>query len=367
MGWWPFSSSSDDPLKDLDPELRQFLDAEKLSKASTTSLHTQPRRKPHDPERPGFRGDLGIKPPSGPPPRPFAKVSAGPNGSPETDDEGSRPLPTESLYQDGRYAHLWKTYRNPREAEQAAKSDAEKLSDILHAFTSRRDEMKAASLENCAGAVIAVHNCFKSGKWKTRAMMCREENVELQRCVDLQRKLLRALGFMSMWERSEEEGERIQMHADRLYQRMLRQEKEADEARAKGLPPPPIPQLIRETRPGQPQQEDRPLEPGEVRPMTDVLTFDELSPKSQERLLKNKWKDLNPMELELAKKEWNQQILIAKTMGARMNERAITEYVQTTKRRQEGKATFGDYVKSWFDMRTYPELPGEDNKADSGK
>ncbi|KAI9725904.1 MAG: hypothetical protein M1828_002231 [Chrysothrix sp. TS-e1954] len=373
MGWWPFSNP-EDPFKDLDPDLRKFLDAEQLPPSSTTSSRTQPRRRHRDPNSNEiYRDELSIPPPKGPPANVFARVSQrekdesanAPTGLPS---EIPLPVSAESLFPDGRYAHLWRTYKSAAQVEAEGKSDAERLSDVLHAYTARKHELKLAALENCASAQINLHNCFKSGRWKTRMMMCKEENRELERCVRLQHQLLRALGFMSMWERSDEEADRIQVHADRLYQRMLREEAEAEDARAKGLPAPVVRPLINEKRPDQQSEAtEAPLEPGEVRPVTDEYTWDSIQPQKKEYYLKQKWKDLSPSEVELAKKDWNQQVLLYRVMQQRVRDHELADYRDRTMRERKGQPTFGDRLKSWFDMREYPEIPPDEGESGQGE
>jgi len=50
----------------------------------------------------------------------------------------------------------------------------------------------------------------------------------------MQAKFLKALGYMNMNGRSIEDDERIQMHADRLYRRMIEQERLREEAKSEG-------------------------------------------------------------------------------------------------------------------------------------
>ncbi len=91
-------------------------------------------------------------------------------------------VPAQSLYPDGRYAHLWRTYRPQAVIEQAAKTDQEKLLDIVEGFKERRAQIGRAALENCAVEQLAIQDCFRYGGWRTRVTMCRDETRTFERC-----------------------------------------------------------------------------------------------------------------------------------------------------------------------------------------
>ena len=168
--------ASSDPLGKLDPELREFLKTEAPEKY-----------------------DSSNPPASAPPPSlnaPNEPVSYreqlfGPD-SPDSETErlqtstNSTKPPPQSLYQDGRYAHLWKNYKPLQDVENAGKSDQEKLLDVLEGYKSRKAEIGRAALENCTMEQIAVSDCFSSGSWKGRMTMCRAENKKLERCYLMQ-------------------------------------------------------------------------------------------------------------------------------------------------------------------------------------
>lgn len=147
-------------------------------------------------------------------------------------------VPKESLYQDGRYAHLWKTYKPLGEVESETKSDHEKLQDVLDSFKGRKAAIGQAALENCSEEQLDWNNCMKSGSLKARMTMCRDEVRKFERCYNMQSRLLKALGYINAIDRSPEMDERIQMHADKLYHQMLEQEAAIEKAKAEGLPEP---------------------------------------------------------------------------------------------------------------------------------
>lgn len=177
MGWfWGDSNDGDkdksqDPLKNLDPSLREFLKKESPVKYdSTKSADTTVSSQAKSPEL---------------------------TSTNTTEDPTKPSVPSQSLYQDGRYAHLWKTYQPQAEVEQAAKSDAEKIQDVIEGYKYRKAEIGRAALENCALEQWDVNECFRSGGWQARLTMCREENRKLERCYTMQGVSLNAPGMRS--------------------------------------------------------------------------------------------------------------------------------------------------------------------------
>jgi hypothetical protein len=213
---WPFGPSSgttSDAPKKLDRDLQDFVDRESAKPS----------------------GDLKSRPLPSPPQQ----------NSPQTDSQKaepttagkSKPAPTpQSLFQDGRYAHLWGTYRSP--AERDSRSENEKLKDMAEDIEWRSREGVKAAKVNCALEAVAESDCFQNGSFFQRATMCREETQAYDRCMEMQTKFLKALGYLAAPGRSKLDEERIQMHADSLYHQMLDHEHAVRQAKEQGLPPP---------------------------------------------------------------------------------------------------------------------------------
>ncbi|KAK3076249.1 hypothetical protein LTS18_013514, partial [Coniosporium uncinatum] len=108
MGWfWGSSETPSDAIDKLDPGLREFLEDEtpresKLqpSRSTPTSLQILQERTKQAQEAQ----------------RPAAA---------QTQHRDGPAVPRESLFQDGRYAHLWKDYRPLTAVEEATKTDQE--------------------------------------------------------------------------------------------------------------------------------------------------------------------------------------------------------------------------------------------------
>ncbi|KAL2141473.1 hypothetical protein VTI28DRAFT_2347 [Corynascus sepedonium] len=227
MGWfdgWFGSSdtSGSDPLRRLDPKLREFLERESPVKYNAPPTQTTPSPLPEEPRQ-------VQKQPSSTATNTVTTTAA------EQQQQQQQPhVPPESLYQDGRYAHLWKTYRPLAAIEAETKSDNEKLTDVLEAFKERKGLIGRAALENCAEEQVEWSQCMRGGSLRARMTMCRDEVHRFERCYNAQSRLLKALGYLSVRGRNPDVDEDIQMRADELYHRMLAQEQEAEKARAEG-------------------------------------------------------------------------------------------------------------------------------------
>lgn len=343
MSWlWSWTKPAD-PLSDLDPSLREFLknEAPKPYKPTQSSTTSSPSAST---DSGTYRAQLGLNTTNDPEAQSRAARDASSAQQQET-TAPPRTLPRESLFQDGRYAHLWSTYRPAAESAEAAKSDQEKLLDIVAGYKERQAEVGRAALENCADEQWAIHQCFKGGM-SSRLNMCREENRALERCVLVQSKFLRALGYLAPYERTKAESERIQMHADKLYHRMLEEEEAVNAAKARGEQPPVFEPLVK------PRMDE------EVAPIAStVVTFEDLPKDVQEKYLKERFKGLDGQMLELAKRELDQEIAANQVVAYHLEERYKTERRDRLRRQEEGNERVSDKVKRWFDMRKYEDDP----------
>jgi hypothetical protein len=168
MGWFWGNNSQNDPTKKLDPELRQFLEEGTTKYSPTTTI--QPSKE-----------------------TPTSSDSTKPSPSvPASDAADSKPpVPSASLFPDGRYADLWKTYKPLAEIEGSEAASAER---VIEKFKQRKDTVSQAAMENCAIEHEGLSLCFQKGDWwsmvKARATMCAEENRRFSRCYTTQ-----AVGF----------------------------------------------------------------------------------------------------------------------------------------------------------------------------
>ncbi|TGO22496.1 hypothetical protein BPAE_0165g00110 [Botrytis paeoniae] len=317
MGWfWGDSNDGDkdksqDPLKNLDPSLREFLKKESPVKYdSTKSADTTVSSQTKTPEL---------------------------TSTNTTEDPTKPSVPSQSLYQDGRYAHLWKTYQPQAEVEQAAKSDAEKIQDVIDGYKYRKAEIGRAALENCALEQWDVNECFRSGGWQARLTMCREENRKLERCYTMQGKFLKALGYLSTYDRPPAVDEQIQMHADTLYHRMIDQEKQIEEAKAEGRPVPIFPPLISKSRSGQSDSAQE----------NNKLKASDLSPKVQASF-KKRLEGLNDDERLVEERAIQAEIEAGEQVAGQLGKIYEKQDEERRQRKEQGRETISDKFFSVF-------------------
>ncbi|EME48708.1 hypothetical protein DOTSEDRAFT_67669 [Dothistroma septosporum NZE10] len=345
MGWF-WDSKPDDPLenpyKKLDPALRDFLDKEsplkyeevKRNESSPTARLNASSTPSTDAAPNTYRSQLGI-----------STLGADQNQSATSPRESSPGVPAESLFQDGRYAHLWKNYRPQSEIEAAGRSDQDRLADVVEAYNDRKAEIGRAAVENCVDFQIAEKQCFSNGSWAKKMTMCREENRAFNRCYTMQARFLKALGYLAQ-QRSAEEEERIQMHADKLYHQMLERERTAKEAEEQGLEAPELPPLIHaETTTkalGQDSAWARARQKALDRGMPQTLSS--YPPEKQQEIKKRiegLSKEQKELELQLIAAESRAQLEYAEEISERLEE----ERVHRAERRERGKETTGDAIK----------------------
>lgn len=178
MGGWTgtwnswFGAKSDDPLGKLDPNVRKFLEKEspiKLHKAQQDAAAAAQQQQQEE----------------------AVVAQARATAAAEAAKNDPNAVPPESLYQDGRYAHLWKTYRPQSVIDAETKTDQEKLHDVLDAFKDRKHAIGAAALENCAEEQLDWSDCMRSGSMQARMFMCRDEVRKFERCYNMQNVSLR--------------------------------------------------------------------------------------------------------------------------------------------------------------------------------
>lgn len=251
--WGGGSKKDEDPTKTLEPELKQFLKEQQPRPYAPTKTAT--------PEPP--------------------KVEPDPVPLPDTNQEfEDRPLPRESLFQDGRYQHLWKTYVPQDNITAATNTTVER---IITAKKDRKQLISRAAFENCAFEEELSKTCWTKGtkleRARALATMCNKEQKNFNRCFTLQSKFMVALGYLTSATSSAEDEEKIQMHADKLYHRMMDYEAEVDEARANNRPIPPLASVFNPERPA-PTVEELDLPPNMEKTLSTSLS--EMPPHERE-------------------------------------------------------------------------------------
>jgi hypothetical protein len=160
MGWLPSifgGGKSSSPVDQLDPKLREFLEKESPIKYNASKSQSTEAASSKD----------------------ASPTVAGKAGTEDT-------VPAESLYQDGRYAHLWKSYRPLEQLEEENSTEHDKLMTVLEAFKERKVALGKAAMENCAIQQEEWVNCMKHGQWKDQLQMCRKQVQRYERCYNMQ-------------------------------------------------------------------------------------------------------------------------------------------------------------------------------------
>jgi hypothetical protein len=320
MGWlW-----GESPAKDkLDPSLRDFLDKEA-------------------PYGPGPA--LPKPPPKAPPQQPT------PQPEPQSARSSLPPaVPSQSQFQDGRYAHLWAGYTPQQELENRGKTEQDKLRDIVDSYNNRKQQMGEAALENCAFEYLAQFECFRHPKdFRQMSTLCQKESRHFNACYDAQKKVLTALGWMDLSTWNAEDTERMQMHADKLYQQRVEQQRLIEEAKEAGLPEPQFENILSK------QNVARVVAGKPVAPTLQAAP----SPSDDDE--KDVWRHIKPdararYEKMLAKlpredRDFERKALLGELRAQQgitkeVEQTFIEERVNRMKRREAGQATIGDTIK----------------------
>lgn len=348
MGWfWDWGNGNDptnDPYKKLDPALRDFLDKESPLKYEQTKPAPAPRQSSSTPPVPSqpsadaapntYRSQLGLNS--------SGLDAQNQNSTPQQD----RPaVPPQSLYQDGRYAHLWQNYRPQAEVEAAGRTDQDRLTAVVEAYKDRKAAIGRAAVENCVDFQMAEKECWSNGSWKSKMTMCREEGKAFNRCYTMQARFLKALGYLAT-QRSEEEEERIQMHADKLYHEMLDRERRAKEAKEQGLEEVELPPLIQPETTTKALGEDSAWARARRKAAESGINYNLSSfPPEQQEEIKKRIEGLpkheRELELQLMAAESRAQMDYAQQINDRLEE----EKKHRAERRERGKETIGDNLK----------------------
>lgn len=318
MGWLWGSGDSTNAKSSLDPSLQDFLKKEAPT-GPKPSLPSKPAEKPKEAEQP-----QQSTPPESP------------------------PVPPQSQFQDGRYAHLWKGYVPQAQREMQAKTEQDKLKDIVDGFNDRKAEIGRIALENCALEYMEQFECFHAPKtyWQA-ATLCNAESKKFNRCYDMQSKFLKALGYLTLDVRSPEDAERVQMHADKLYQQMMEQEAAIEKAKEEGREPPKYQsvlskQNIARAMSGQPSSAAPAIGTSQAEDTQDLWEL--VKPESRARY-ETLLAKMTPAEQDIEKAALVGEMQANIGRAKQVQDTFIEERINRMKRREAGQSTIGDTIK----------------------
>ena len=159
--------------------------------------------------------------------------------------------------------------------------------------------------------------------------------------------MLKGLGYLSAYDRPAEDNEKIQLHADMLFQRMLEQEAAIEKAKAEGLP---VPKLDMSGDSALPTAEPGPAmatTTAASRSTTTSLTIREISEDMRkqwdEKLAKLPEAERPSMEAAL-----RAELKAHNEMAVRVHELRAAQAAEREQRKAEGKLTISDRVSGFF-------------------
>lgn len=183
----------------------------------------------------------------------------------------------------------------------------------------------------------------------------------------MQQRFLKALGYLSNFENDDagrERDERIQMHADRLYHRMLDQEAAIAKAKEEGRPVPAFGPLIDRVKVTEtPEQAAARAKKVEVSPVSSFATKtaeqlrkggeEQESPISKlsdsvQKQIKEKLEGMSGIERELEEKALIAEVTMGQQINKNLKNIFSKEAAEREKRREEGKETIVDRFTSIF-------------------
>jgi hypothetical protein len=286
--------------------------------------------------------------PSAPKPKPAESSNAASTAQQRQAELEKPTVPSQSQFQDGRYADLWKNYTPQNILDDRGKNEQDKLRDLVDAYNDRRAGVGRVAMENCALEYMEQFECFRNPKtWLALGTLCNAESRRFNRCFDMQSKFLKALGYLTMDERSAEEDERIQMHADKLYQQMIQHEAEIEKAEKEGRPRPQFESLLSNkdiSRTMASQSAGTQTQPG-TEAETDVWSL--IRPEARIEYEK-KLAELPPEQREYERMAVMGELKAQTGVSKRVEETFVEERIARMKRRESGQATFGDTIKYWW-------------------
>jgi|SRR5690242_13770386 len=326
MGWLWSSSSSD--ADKLDPSLREFLKKEAPT-GPKPALPTAPKEKQVD---------------TTPAPPPPVQAPA----------DADKPIvPPQSQFQDGRYAHLWKNYTPQDVLMDRGKNEQDKLRDLVDAYNDRNASVGQIAMENCAIEYMEQFECFRNPKtWWSLGTLCNAEQRKFNRCYDMQSKFLKALGYLTLDARSPDEDEKIQMHADKLYQQMLRQEAEMEKAEKEGRELPKFESVLSKANIARAmagkQTTITPLSAeSSAQPEVEDDIWSHIKPEARKQY-EDTIAKLPPKDQEIERMAILGELRAQQGMSKQVEQTFVEERINRMKRKEAGQATIGDTIKSWW-------------------
>ena len=158
---------------------------------------------------------------------------------------------------------------------------------------------------------------------------------------------MKALGYLSNYDRPPEVDEQIQMHADMLYHRMLERERVVEKAKAAGLPVPMFPDIISSSPPSTSAQPQSGLATTSLEDQPLPAEFEGLKPKVKAQV-RDRLKNLTPEEREVEAKALAMELAAGETVGKQINQIFEDQGKAKKIRKEQGRETVADKIGSIF-------------------
>ena len=168
--------------------------------------------------------------------------------------------------------------------------------------------------------------------------------------------MLKALGYLNTYGRSAEMDERIQLHADTLYHRMLQQEAEIEKAKAEGRPAPALDFATNIALPKQgaaaaaTSSSSSAAAAAASAPTTPAVPIEKdlTIPEDLRKQFAEKLAKLPPAERSAEEAALRAELVAHAEMSTRVTELRAAQQAAREQRKAEGKATLKDRVSGLF-------------------
>lgn len=157
-------------------------------------------------------------------------------------------------------------------------------------------------------------------------------------------KFLKALGYLSTYDRPPDVDEQIQLHADTLYHRMIDQEKQIEEAKEKGLPVPSFPPILSSRKTGSAISPNTSLVPSLDENKVKASDLPEKVQAGFKKRLEGLSDEQRVVEESVIKAEIQAGEQVASSLGKVYEQQEAERKI----RREQGKETIGDRITSVF-------------------
>lgn len=222
------------------------------------------------------------------------------------------------------------------------------MRDLVEAYNDRKAGIGRVAMENCALEYMEQWECFSNPKtWTALGTLCNAESRKFNRCYDMQSKFLKALGYLTMEDRAPEEDERIQMHADKLYQQMMQQEAEIEKAEKEGRERPKFQSLLSKTNISQAMAGQTSAMQSTPVTMDENDIWSKIKPEVRMEYEK-KISELPPEQQEVERLAVLGELKAREGITSKVEHTFVEERLERMRRREAGQSTIGDTIKYWW-------------------